>query len=101
MADQTPSVGRMVHFVHGEAHVPAVITDPTFLVQEKGKPDWAGQALTVFPVGEPPFTTVAAHDAGGAPATWHWPEYVPAPTDVAGVVTAAELARSRGRAGQR
>ena len=99
MAEQTPSVGRVVHFVHGERHVPAIVTDPVFLVQEKGKPDWEGQALTVFPVGEPPFTTVATHDPAGAPATWHWPEFVPAPVPTPAAEPSAE--RPRGRAGQR
>lgn len=35
------------------------------------------QALTVFPVGQPPFTTIAAYDDEATPATWHWPEFVP------------------------
>ena len=76
MAEQVPSVGRVVHFVFGDRHVPAIITDPAFDVE--GQP--TGQALTVFPIGEPPFTTVAHQDASDAPegGTWHWPEYVPA-----------------------
>lgn len=76
MSEQSPSVARMVHFVYGDTHVPAIITDPAFVVHETGQPDWTGQALTVFPVGEAPFTTVALLDAGGAAATWHWPERV-------------------------
>ena len=75
---QTPSVGRMVHFVYGGAHVPAIITDPNALYLETGKPAATAQALTVFPIGSTPFTTVAIEDADGANATWHWPEYVPA-----------------------
>jgi hypothetical protein len=77
MSEQVPSVGRMVHFVNGEQHVPAIITDPEYVasVVDGAPPE---QALTVFPVGEPPFTTVAPLDADGASATWHWPEYVPA-----------------------
>lgn len=74
---QVPSVGRVVHFVYGDQHVPAFITDPAFRVATDSY-DAIEQALTVFPVGEAPFTTCAQHDAAGAPATWHWPEYVPA-----------------------
>lgn len=75
MAEQVPSIGRVVHFVYGDRHVPAIITDPTFAKAEFGPPS---AALTVFPVGETPFTTVAEGDEACAPATWHWPEYVPA-----------------------
>lgn len=67
---QTPSIGRVVHFVNGDQHVPALITHPNF--NEQGE-----CALTVFPVNEPPFTTVAAFDPNAVPGTWHWPEYVP------------------------
>jgi hypothetical protein len=74
---QVPSVGRVVHFVYGEQHVPAIITDPAFRVQTDSY-DAIEQALTVFPVGEPPFTTQAIQDERGATATWHWPEHVPA-----------------------
>lgn len=76
-AQQVPSVGRVVHFVYGDRHIPAIITDPAFQVQTDSY-DTIEQALTVFPVGETPFTTCAKQDEGGAPATWHWPEYVPA-----------------------
>jgi hypothetical protein len=48
-----------------------MITDPAF-VPADGQP--AEQALTVFPVGEPPFTTVAHEDPEHHAATWHWPE---------------------------
>jgi len=71
-----PSVGKIVHFVHGGQHVPAIITDPSFVVRETLQPDWEGQALTVFPVGEPPFTTIACQSDDNVEATWHWPEYV-------------------------
>lgn len=72
---QTPSIGRMVHFVYGDRHIPAVITDPAFSLGPDA-PDV--QALTVFPVGESPFTTTATIDPEGGAATWHWPEFVPA-----------------------
>jgi hypothetical protein len=84
MAEQVPSVGRMVHFVYGEKHLPAIITDPAVdgVLVEGGQPDriipGIQQALTVFPVGESPFTTVAHQDERAVSATWHWPEYVPA-----------------------
>ena len=71
MTKQTPSIGRVVHFVHGDQHVPALITASSIA-------DSFGQALTVFPVNEQPFTTVADEDEDMRPSTWHWPEYVPA-----------------------
>jgi hypothetical protein len=82
MADKVPSVGRIVHFMYGGVHVPAIITDPAFVVREDDKPDWTGQALTVFLPAASPFTTVAVHQDEVSPgtwnnATWHWPEYVP------------------------
>lgn len=78
MAEQNPSIGRVVHFVYGVFdHYAAIITHPSFLVQGEGQPDWYGQALIVFPPNEAPFTTVAAFDPAAAPATWHWPEFVP------------------------
>lgn len=75
MSEQQPSVGRIVHFVYGDKHCAAIITDPAFRVQTDSY-DAIEQALTVFPPNEAPFTTCATHDEGGAPATWHWPERV-------------------------
>jgi hypothetical protein len=67
---QVPSIGRVVHFVYGTQHVPAIITDPANGITVH---------LTVFPVGQPPFTDLVAQDEGAkAGGTWHWPEYVPA-----------------------
>jgi hypothetical protein len=78
MAEQVPSVGRVVHFVYGDTHVPAIVTEPEVRTPDPiGGVDMVWEALTVFPVGEPPFTTVAAFDPGCSPATWHWPEFVP------------------------
>lgn len=65
---QVPSVGRVVHFVYGDRHLPAIITDPA---------NGLTVHLTVFPVDEQPFTTLAGYDPDGKPASWHWPEYVP------------------------
>lgn len=71
-----PSIGRIVHFVYGEHHFAAIITDPAFTVREPDRPTWEGQALTVFPPGAAPWTTVAHYDAAGTPGSWHWPEFV-------------------------
>lgn len=67
MSEQKPSVGRVVHFVYGEKHLPAIVTDPA---------NGLTIALTVFMVDEPPFTIWAGYDEGGAPSSWHWPERV-------------------------
>lgn len=76
MANQTPSVGRVVYFVNGTKHCAAIITDLAPTLPE-GDPLAGGQSLTVFPPDYEPFTTIALYDPSGAPATWHWPEYVP------------------------
>lgn len=79
MSTQVPSVGRVVHYVYGDKHYPAIITDPDFAVDRNPTDPHTGsyQALTVFLPTEPPFTTVAHEDATAAPGTWHWPEFVP------------------------
>ena len=66
----TPVIGQVVHYVYGERHVPAIVTNPAFAAE--GQP--VGQAMTVFPVGELPFTDVAYYSPSGASATRHWPE---------------------------
>jgi hypothetical protein len=83
MAEQVPSIGRIVHFVYGDREVPAIITDPVFHRFDADHPRGEGteQALTVFPVNAPPFTTAAPFDDSGAAATWHWPEFVPPKSD--------------------
>ena len=74
-----PAIGSPVHFVYGDRHVPATIIDPAFVIAH---PESAGggtsvtQALGVLSLDGGYFTTTAEHDAGGAPATWHWPEQV-------------------------
>lgn len=74
MAEQQPSIGRVVHFVNGNTHVPALIVNPeAFDADSKS----IGQGLHVFTM-DGDFTTVADYDPAGAPATWHWPEHVPA-----------------------
>jgi hypothetical protein len=84
MAEQVPSVGRVVHFVHGDAHYAALITAQSSRADHWPEgPDGpmqrvVGQTLVVFPPMEPAFTTVASYDPDGAPATWHWLKCVPA-----------------------
>lgn len=77
MAEQVPSIGRVVHFVDGALHCAAIITDPAPLLPD-GDPLAGGQSLVVFPPNVESFTNIALFDTGGAPGTWHWPEYVPA-----------------------
>lgn len=72
-----PSVGHIVHFVYGDHHVPAIITDPAFRVVTDSY-DAVEQALTVFPPNAEPFTTCAKQDEGRVPGTWHWPEFASA-----------------------
>lgn len=73
-----PSVGRVVHFVYGETHLPAIIVEVPSPELPK---EFAQTALIgLFVMGmDTQFTTYAAHDEETkAPTTWHWPEYVPA-----------------------
>lgn len=78
MAEQVPSIGRVVHFVYGDQHHAAIITAVSSRLRGDDGTDLEGQTLLVMPPMEQPYSTVAAHDAEFAPATWHWPEYVPA-----------------------
>lgn len=67
---QVPSAGRVVHFVYGDRHVPAIIIDP--------EPDQGNQiTLFVMTKNDGTFTGPAPFDLECAPATWHWPEFVP------------------------
>ena len=76
--EQVPSVGRVVYFVHGDQHYAAIITALEFHVPDPiGGVDIVGEALTVFPPNEPPFTVVTSRSAMPASGCWHWPEYVP------------------------
>ena len=77
MAEQTPSVGRIVHYVYGDKKYPAIITDPAFVVHNVEDTPVVKTALTVLIPMEPwPMVTVADLDPAGAPGTWHWPERV-------------------------
>ena len=75
MSEQTPSIGRVVHFVFGDRHVPAIITAAAYATDVHGVPM---DMLTVFPPGEHPFYDLTGHSEQHLPGTWHWPEYVPA-----------------------
>lgn len=79
MAEQVPSIGRVVHYVYKGQHCAAVITDPAYLVYNVEEAPIAKVALTVFFPMEPlPMVAVADYSADPVPGTWHWPEYVPA-----------------------
>ena len=69
---QVPSVGRVVHFVYGDQHVPALIVVPQVWSAEH--PAVGLYVMTM----DHQFTVYAHYDESGAPATWHWPEHVPA-----------------------
>lgn len=75
MPKQTPSIGRVVHYVatNGD-HVPADICE---VLQDGAtnlfvKDSTIGRASFAYGVEEEP--------SGAVPGTWHWPEYVP-PTE--------------------
>lgn len=84
MAEQVPSIGRVVHYVlpdgryHGE-HRPAFIVKmwsatqvnlQVFVDGTNDYPDYSGSV----------WATSVPFDGSDTPAnrTWHWPEYVPA-----------------------
>lgn len=71
--EQTPSIGRNVHYMWGTTHCAAIITNDKENEYAKGK--W-NQMLVVFPRNEPPTNVVAQYDPNCANGTWHWPEYV-------------------------
>lgn len=79
MAEQVPSIGRVVHFVDSGKHLPAIVVDPDYHIIEPAKNEAPiQQVLTVFPFFAAPYSVCAICDPNGAPGTWHWPEYVPA-----------------------
>jgi hypothetical protein len=74
MAEQVPSVGRVVHYVSASgAHRPAIVVDVT-----------GDDELTIFVMqygveGGCKTLVQIKHDEGYKDHfTWHWPEYVPA-----------------------
>lgn len=77
MAEQVPSVGRVVHYVYGNQHCAAIITDPAPQLPTDDALA-GGQSLVIFPPNNESFTAIALFDSNAAPGTWHWPEYVPA-----------------------
>lgn len=83
MAEQVPSIGRIVHFVYGGKHFAAMITDAAYTLFDPRAADAAttgepiiAQALAVFPPNEEPWSAIAQRDDTLSNATWHWPEYV-------------------------
>jgi hypothetical protein len=88
MTGQTPSVGRVVHYVsRGSAdgvYPPvcraAIITQvPTMIEDGYGasdpNDDQTVGLCTLNPTGMF-FDPLVAHDEGGEPGSWHWPERV-------------------------
>lgn len=83
MANQVPSIGRIVHYVAygtpgGEfpagAHRAAIVTD----VHNPDEPTSVLSLCVINPTGL--FFNVGIYYDSSAqlPGTWHWPEYVPA-----------------------
>jgi hypothetical protein len=81
MAEQVPSVGRVVHYVAygtpgGEypagAHRAAIVTD----VHNPDAPESVLSLCVLNPTGLL-FAVGVYYSADGAPGTWHWPEFVP------------------------
>lgn len=72
-ANQTPSIGRVVHFVLSDkTHVPAVIINP-----QENDAGRVAQSLFVMTLGES-YGVIAPYDVACGVDTWHWPEHVPA-----------------------
>lgn len=68
-------IGDWVHFVNGDQHIPALVTQPALRVPDPiGGVDMEGEALTVFPVNDAPFSVITSQDETGTPGTWHRPE---------------------------
>jgi hypothetical protein len=79
MAQQVPSVGRIVHFMHGDIHVPAIMVEPGYALIEPGPSEIPVQdVLVVFTRTEHPFMAFAVRDDACTPGSWHWPEFIPA-----------------------
>ena len=89
MAEQTPSIGRAVHYVAygtpgGEfpagAHRAAVITEVYAMpTREDADRISTDAGLCVFnPTGLFFNRHIPYDPTGKTPGTWHWPEYVPA-----------------------
>ena len=84
MAEQQPSIGRVVHYVLPDGRYPGEHR-PAFIVKIWG-PTSVNLIVFVdgtndYPAGgaSPRWATSVQLDASETPApgTWHWPEYVP------------------------
>ena len=84
MAEQVPSIGRVVHFVATNgAHVPADICAVNVSVEVFGGPDLAQHRVDLFVKDSTMRRAyfeygVPMEATGHAVGSWHWPEYVPA-----------------------
>lgn len=79
MGAQIPSVGRIVHFVHGGTHYAAIIVHvwSETCVNLAVLPNGVTNIVPGCRTQEGLCTSVSYADAGNnAEYSWHWPEYV-------------------------
>ncbi len=72
MAEQVPSVGRVVHYIDTNGkHYPATVVD----VYEFAEGQYS---LVLFAMIPPKADFIPDVHQGTGVGSWHWPEYVPA-----------------------